>query len=445
METSVLGGDDPYLGLVLDGQFRLDEHAGSGSMARVYRARHLTVDRDVAVKVMRRELLVQADLVARFRREAQIAARLEHPNVIVVHAVGELPNARANIGGEPFVVLELLVGPSLARLLVESGGTLPLPRALHILLALCDALGEAHARGIVHRDIKPENVMLVRRGGDNDFVKVLDFGLAKTLDDKADWRTRAGAILGTPRYVSPEGAEGGAISAASDCYALATVLYQCLAGRTPFDGESAVSVLVQQTTAEPPDLNRLARDIPEPITRVIMQNLSKRPEARAADARILGRALVNAARSAGLDAEQFGLSSTLLGPTRRFGKPPEVHLGAPTTAPTVPAAATVPVELTGAPALAPPAAFAPPLATEPDRARASSPAAHARFADSPRSSVPRVGSGGREVRRSDSTGSRARTPWFAHRLAVFVACFMLGVAVALGIASALGAFSRGGE
>lgn len=367
METSVPSDGDPYVGLVLDGQFRLDAQVGHGSMARVYRARHLPLARDVAVKMLRRELLAQPELVTRFKREAQIAARLEHPNVVVVHATGDVPAvAGAGTGGEPFVVLELLQGPSLASLLLESGGRLPLPRALHIVLALCDAVGEAHAQGIVHRDIKPENVMLVRRGGDSDFVKLLDFGLAKTLEEPGEWRTRAGAVLGTPRYVSPEGAEGSAISAASDCYSIATLLYECLAGRTPFEGDNAVAILIQQVSSAPPDVRSLegAGAVPAAIGDVIMQNLAKRPEARAADARVLGRALVRAARAAGMDVEQIGLSPTLLGST-----------------PTSPVA-PVPAERGPAP-----------------------------------------------------------SGWSRNRLTLFVACFMLGVAAALGFASSFGALT----
>jgi eukaryotic-like serine/threonine-protein kinase len=392
METSGPSGGDPYSGLVLDGQFRLEEQLGSGSMARVYRAQQLTVERDVAVKILRRELLAQPENVRRFKREAQIAARLDHPNVIVVHAVGEVPAATGDVGGEPYVTLELLRGPSLSGVLASAGGPLPLARSLHIVLSICDAVGEAHAQGIVHRDVKPENVMLIRRGGDDDFVKVLDFGLAKTLEENGEWRTRAGAVLGTPRYLSPEGAEGRAVTAASDCYSIATLLYECLVGRTPFEGANAVAILVQQSSAQPPDPRSFpaASTLPETIAQVILQNLSKRADARASDARALGRALVDAARSAGIDAERFGLSSTLLGSTRRWD-----------------------VAVSG-------------------RIRAA--AAEARATPvSGATSPPRVAAG---VSRRDTGPSVAR------RFALFVACFMLGVAAALGIASRMGVFAR---
>jgi serine/threonine-protein kinase len=319
MPHRVSSGDDPYVGRVLDRQFRVDAPIGSGAMARVYRAEQLGVGRQVALKILRPNLLERTEIVSRFRSEAELVGKLTHPHVVAVHATGEVRDESTGNPGEPYVVLELLEGPPLADLLASSGGQLPTARALHIVLALCDALGEAHARGIVHRDIKPDNVMLVRRGDDADFVKLLDFGLARVLDERADPRTRAGSILGTPRYVSPEGAEGLPVTPASDCYALATLLYQCLAGRTPFEAESAVALLALHTTKEPPDIRSwpASAALPEPLARVIMQNLAKRPQERAPDARALGRQLVDAARGIGLDAQEFGLSSTLLGTRRR--------------------------------------------------------------------------------------------------------------------------------
>jgi eukaryotic-like serine/threonine-protein kinase len=332
MPHRVSSGDDPYLGRVLDQHFRVDAAIGSGAMARVYRAHQLGVGRDVALKILRRELLERTDIVARFRSEAELVGRLVHPHVVAVYATGEVRDEPTGPEREPFVVLEWLEGLSLAQLLDQTGGCLPLARALHIVLALCDAVGEAHSRGIVHRDLKPENVMLVHRGDDPDFVKLLDFGLARVLHERADPRTRAGAILGTPRYVSPEGAEGLPVTPASDCYSLSTLLYQCLAGRTPFEAESAVALLAQHTAAAPPDLRAFApaAGVAEPIARVIMKNLEKRPEQRASDARAFGRELVAAARSAGLDALEFGLSSTLLG-TRRNLSPVALTHSAPVT------------------------------------------------------------------------------------------------------------------
>ena len=292
-------------------------------MARVYRAHQLGVGRDVALKLLRREHLGRAEVLARFQSEAALTARLSHPHVVGVHAVSRgMTEASAS---EPYVVLEWLAGPSLAQALQAAGGYLPLERALHIVLALSDAVGEAHAHDLVHRDLKPENVLLVHRGDDRDFVKLLDFGLAKQLGEAADPRTRAGSILGTPRYVSPEGAEGQPASRASDCYSLSTILYECLVGRTPFEAESAVAILAMQASAPAPDVRSWepTRALPAPIADHIMRNLDKRAAVRSPDARSFGRELAGAARSAGL--VDIGISPTLLGTSTGKALTPAVH------------------------------------------------------------------------------------------------------------------------
>ncbi|MCA9639531.1 MAG: protein kinase, partial [Myxococcales bacterium] len=167
----------------------------------------------------------------------------------------------------------------------------------------------------VHRDLKPENVMLVRRGDDHDFAKVLDFGVAKIDLGDESVATQAGAVFGTARYVSPEGARGDKVGPPGDVYALATMLFQTLSGTTPFDGDNPVAILVKHANAEPPDVRSVPRSsyVPEPIARVILQNLAKQASARAADARVFGRALVEAARQSGLAPEDLALRSTLLG------------------------------------------------------------------------------------------------------------------------------------
>ncbi len=296
---------DPYLGLDLAGSIKLDALVGVGSMGRVYRAFQGGVDRDVAVKVLHRELTGNAELVARFHREAKIASRLVHPNVVQVLMTGVIPGGGdARTGGEVYLAMEYLDGISLLSALHAQGegGALPLARSLHIILQICDAVGEAHAQGIVHRDIKPENIMLVRRGEDPDFVKVLDFGIARI-----DWAaeaesTQAGLIFGTAKYISPEGAEGKPVGPQADVYAIATMLYQCLAGRAPFEGDSPMSLLVQQIHAPPADLSSIARAayVPAALAQVVMGNLSKNAEERAKNARELGREIHLAARDAGI-------------------------------------------------------------------------------------------------------------------------------------------------
>jgi len=315
---------DLYIGLDLAGHIRIKHLIGIGSMGRVYRAYQGGIERDVAVKILHRELSGNAELVARFHREAKIASRLSHPNVVSVLMTGSIPQkGDARVGGEMYLVMEHLDGISLLSALAAAGGggvasALPLSRTLHIMMQVCDAVGEAHARGIVHRDIKPENVMLIRRGDDPDFVKVLDFGIARLDWADGSMATQAGLIFGTAKYISPEGAEGKPVTPAADVYSIVTVLYQCLAGRTPFDGESPVQILMQHMHAEPPDLRSISRAsyVPERIAAVIMRNLAKKPEDRAADARALSKELMAAIRESGLDPDEVVRGGT---PSARLG------------------------------------------------------------------------------------------------------------------------------
>ena len=268
----------------------------------------------MAVKILHRELTGNAELVARFHREAKISSRLVHPNVVQVLLTGTLPIAiDGRTGGEVYLVMEYLDGISLLSALAAQGegGALPLARALHIVLQLCDSVGEAHAQAIVHRDLKPENIMLVRRGEDQDFVKVLDFGIARLDAPNEGHVTQAGLIFGTAKYISPEGAEGKTVGPQADVYAIATILYQCLSGRTPFEGDSPMAVLMQQITAQPKDLRELPRSsyVPDPIAQVVMGNLVKKPQDRADNARALARELELAAREAGIAIDTLSGSS----------------------------------------------------------------------------------------------------------------------------------------
>ena len=312
-----VGAPDPYHGRQLLGHIEIRQLVGVGAMGRVYRAFQQGIDRDVAVKILHRELSANQQLVARFHREAKVASRLLHPNVVGVHLAGQLPD------GAMYIVMEYLDGLSLQSALAAAGGAFDLPRALHVALQLCDATGEAHASGVVHRDLKPENVMLVRRGADNDFVKVLDFGIARLNWGEQSMATAAGLIFGTARYISPEGAQGEAVGPTGDVYATATLVYQMLSGRTPFEGEQAVALLVQQIHDPPPPLRSIPRAsyVPEPIAEVVMRNLAKDPLAREPDGRALGRALLDAAKMAGLSAEDF-----VARPLMQSGRPSAVHM-----------------------------------------------------------------------------------------------------------------------
>ena len=303
---------DPYVGREILGHIEIRQLVGIGAMGRVYRAFQKGIDRDVAVKILHRELSANHMLVARFHREAKVASRLAHPNVVHVLLTGQLPD------GAIYIVMEYLDGLSLQSALAAVGGAMPLPRTLHIALQLCDAAGEAHVQGVVHRDLKPENVMLVKRADDPDCVKVLDFGIARLNWGEQSMATAAGLIFGTARYISPEGAQGEKVSPQGDVYSIATMVYQMLSGRTPFDGEQAVALLVQQIHDPPPTLKSVPRAayVPEPIAEIVMRNLAKKAEDRAENARTLGRALLESAVESGLSAQDILTRPTMLGPGR---------------------------------------------------------------------------------------------------------------------------------
>ncbi|HEY1697191.1 MAG TPA: protein kinase [Polyangiaceae bacterium] len=303
---------DPYVGREILGHIEIRQLVGLGAMGRVYRAFQKGIDRDVAVKILHRELSANQMLVTRFHREARVASRLAHPNVVHVLLTGQLPD------GALYIVMEYLDGLSLQSALGAAGGAMPLPRTLHIALQLCDAAGEAHTQGVVHRDLKPENVMLVNRADDPDYVKVLDFGIARLNWGEQSMATAAGLIFGTARYISPEGAQGETVAPQGDVYSIATIVYQMLSGRTPFDAEQAVALLVQQIHDPPAPLKSVARAayVPEPIAQVVMENLAKKAEGRAENARAFGRALLDAAVTSGLSAQDILARPAMLGPGR---------------------------------------------------------------------------------------------------------------------------------
>ena len=286
---------DPYIGMVISGDIEIRSVAGAGAMGKVYRAHQRGIDRDVAVKILHRELSGNAQLVQRFHREAKIASKLQHPHVVEVFLVGQLPD------GALYIVMEYLDGLSLASALEASNGVMPVERALTIMVQICDAVGEGHARGIVHRDVKPENVMLVRRAEVGDWVKVLDFGIAKVSLGDQSIETKVGVIFGTARYISPEGAKGEAVGPSGDVYSLATMLYQMLAGRTPFDCDP-IGLLIKHIHEEPPPLRSVpkAADIAAPLAKVIMDNLAKDPASRAQGARAFAAQLAQAARESNI-------------------------------------------------------------------------------------------------------------------------------------------------
>ena len=251
---------DPWIGRVLADRFRIVEILGTGGMAGVYLAEQLDVERRVVIKVVLRDLMTDADIVARFRREAQILARLNHPNVVQVHLQGDTPE------GALWVAMEHVAGRNLAEELARVG-PLPEVRLLRIGDQIAGALAAAHAAGVVHRDLKPSNVMLVDLPGISDHVKVLDFGIAKlALDPRTPTGlTLAGSLVGTPGYMAPEQIQSAAVDGRADIYALGVVLYELATGTNPFAGPTPVECLVRQLQEVPPPPSR--RLPPERISR----------------------------------------------------------------------------------------------------------------------------------------------------------------------------------
>jgi eukaryotic-like serine/threonine-protein kinase len=276
-ETDAESDATQLVGQVVAERYRIVELLGMGGMGAVYRADHVHIRKTFALKVLHRELTHHAEAVKRFEREAIAAARIDHPNVATAIDFGRLPS------GAFYLVLDYVQGRSL-RSILNDEHRFSEPRTLHVARQIASALAAAHASGIVHRDLKPDNVMLVDAPTETDWVKVLDFGIAKLkTEDIADEPaiTRFGTVFGTPEYMSPEQALGQSVDARSDLYALGIMLYEMLAGRTPFADEQLVIVLTRQMTEAPAEL---AQTVSVPLRQLVMRLLEKQPDARPASA-----------------------------------------------------------------------------------------------------------------------------------------------------------------
>ncbi len=257
------------LGTTLSGRYRLQARIGAGGMSTVYRAMDETLQRQVAVKLMNREVASDSDQLERFRREARAVAQLSHPHVVGVIDAGEDE-------GRPYIVFEYVEGETLKER-IRRCGRLPIAEAVAYAIEIARALGAAHARHIVHRDVKPQNVLIDEEGS----AKVTDFGIARTLDEEG--LTADGRVLGTTDYVSPEQALGQPVTGQSDLYSLGIVLYEMLTGEVPFKGESQVAVAMKHVREDLPDVQVARPEVSAALAAVIDRATAKRREDRYAN------------------------------------------------------------------------------------------------------------------------------------------------------------------
>ncbi len=252
-------------GTLLGGRYELGKPLGQGGMAEVFRGRDTRLGRDVAIKILRSELAGDPTFLARFRREAQAAASLNHPNIVSVYDTGDG-------SGTPFIVMEYVEGRTLREIIRTQGRMLP-QRALEIVADVCAALEHAHEQGIVHRDIKPGNVMLTANGT----VKVMDFGIARAITGSASTMTQTAAVIGTAQYLSPEQARGEHVDARSDVYSTGCLLYELLTHQPPFTGDSPIAVAYQHVREDPTLPSVLNPDIEPAAESVVMKAMAKNP------------------------------------------------------------------------------------------------------------------------------------------------------------------------
>jgi serine/threonine-protein kinase len=273
---------DPLVGSLIGERYRVLAPLGRGGMGAVYRVEHTMMKKELAMKLLHPELSRLEEVARRFEREAEAAARLDHPNIVSVTDFGRSQ-------GLLFLIMELLQGPSLTEVIRpdgEHGRPLGVARALDILRQILRALDHAHASGVVHRDLKPDNIVLVEREGKRDFVKLLDFGIAKITsgggEATRETLTQAGVVFGTPEYLSPEQAMGEEADGRADLYAAGVILYEMLTGRRPFEATSKVEVMSMHLTRDAAPMRRVApaADIPLGLERVVGRAMAKKREQR---------------------------------------------------------------------------------------------------------------------------------------------------------------------
>jgi serine/threonine protein kinase/formylglycine-generating enzyme required for sulfatase activity len=284
----IVDSGDPMLGRLLDHRYRLTKKIGEGGMGAIYQAVHTEMGRTCAIKLLAPITSGRDEALARFKREAKMASCIDNPHAVTIYDFGVAEN------GLLFLAMEYIDGRPLSGIIADHR-MLPVDRVVHITNQIAEALAAAHALGIVHRDLKPDNVMITRKGGDGDYVKVLDFGIAKTVaDDSADNLTKTGFVLGTPVYMSPEQLLGEKLDGRSDIYSLAIIVYEMLSGKLPFVGDNQQSVMMKRITGLPVPLRSIASQVSEAVERIVMQGLAREPDERVMDVKAFAEALSSA-------------------------------------------------------------------------------------------------------------------------------------------------------
>lgn len=281
--------EDPLIGRVIGGSYQVDALIGEGAMGRVYSANQVQLRKKIAIKILRSNLVSDTTVVKRFEREAQAASRLDHPNCISIYGFGQ-----EDEGELLWMAMEYIDGRDLGNI-IATDAPLTVERIVHIFSQVCEALDEAHSANIIHRDLKPANVVCFDHRRGNDFVKVLDFGIAKITDPDENYQplTRDGIVCGTPAYMSPEQVQGFDLDPRSDLFSLGIILYQTITGRLPFFAESAVEVATKIVIdePEPPSAVRPEWSYPPELEAVVLKLLAKNKEDRYPDAMAIKAAL----------------------------------------------------------------------------------------------------------------------------------------------------------
>lgn len=276
--TAISLASDDLVGSTFCERYKIIDILGGGGMGKVYHAHHLLMQRPVAIKILHAKLSNNVAALKRFRVEAQFASSLSHPNILSIHDFG------VSGEGNPYMVMDYLEGENLSTLL-ESKTRLPAIRAINIFTQICSALGHAHAKGIIHRDVKPSNIMLVPFENRRDFVKIVDFGIAKVLnseDSGMEQLTRTGEIFGSPLYMSPEQCRGKELDTRADIYSLGAVMYLTLTGKSMFETNNALETMFKHVQETPAQFAQISPDaaLPEALEAVVFRCLAKEPDER---------------------------------------------------------------------------------------------------------------------------------------------------------------------